>query len=220
MPIHNDTEGDPMTKIFFLCSILFAAAGARENPFFVNNAALSLPVTSNTPDNLPRLTALPYNVPNQARILKEVSFTIQNLDGSIETKTMKIDRSIDWHAPLMVSQSAHAVSAESPIKASGNAKSAVADFGFVRFETNGKRLTIKSNDPIIRHFALTDPNQIIIDFKRSAIFTTKEKKLNTPPYASVTVANHGKFARATIVLDGRYDYSLNKNSGVITLTCR
>lgn len=207
-----------MTKTFFLCAALMSVLSARENPFFTHDESHSLPITSNIPDTLPKLTSLPYNFPNQARILKEVSFTIQNLDGSIETRTMNIEKSIDWHTPLILSQSSRSGSANAP--ASTVAQSSVADFGFVRFDTNGKHLTIKSNDPMIRHFSLTEPNRIIVDFNRNEIFTIKEKILNSPPYTSVNITNQGKFVRATIVLDGRYDYSLTKNGRVISINCR
>lgn len=207
-----------MTKTFFLCAALMSTLCARENPFFTHNESHSLPISSNVPDTLPRLTSLPYNFPNQARILKEVTFTIQNLDGSIETRTMDIEKSIDWHTPLILSQSSRNGSMNTP--ATVVAQSSVADFGFVRFDTNGKHLTIKSNDPMIRHFYLTEPNRIIVDFKRNEIFTIKEKILNIPPYTSVNITNQGKFVRATIVLDGRYDYSLTKNGSIISINCR
>lgn len=206
-----------MTKTFFLCAALMSALSARENPFFTHDESHSLPITSNVPDTLPRLTSLPYNFPNQARVLKEVSFTIQNLDGSIETRTMNIEKSIDWHTPLILTQSSRN---GSNTPAAVLAQSSVADFGFVRFDSNGKHLTIKSNDPMIRHFSLTEPNRIIVDFNRNEIFTVKEKILNAPPYTSVNITNQGKFVRATIVLDGRYDYSLTKNGRVISINCR
>jgi hypothetical protein len=209
-----------VTKTFLLCTLLLSAAGARENPFFAADGSSALPVTSNIPDTLPKLSSLPFSFPNQARILKEVSFTFQNIDGSIETRTMTVDHSIDWHRPVMIAQSSRGLSAEASEKSSNTPKSSSADFGFVRFDANGKHLTIRSNYAVIRHFALTEPNRIIIDFKRKQIFAPKEKLLNSPPFTSVGIANHGQFIRATIILDGRYDYSLSKNGGVISIDCR
>lgn len=206
-----------MTKTFFLCAALVSLLAARENPFFTHDES-HLPVTSNIPDSLPKLTTLPYNFPNQARVLKEVSFTVQNLDGSIETRTMTIEKSIDWHTPLTLSQGSRSGSVDKP--SSAVAQSANADFGFLRFSTNGKHLTIKSNDPMIRHFSLTEPNRIIVDFNHNEVFTMKEKVLNAPPYNAVNITNQGKFVRATIILDGRYDYSLTKNGGIISIICR
>lgn len=209
-----------MTKTFFLGALLISAATARENPFFAADESLKMPVTSNVPDTLPKLSSLPYTLPNEARILKEVSFTIQNIDGSIETRTMNVDRSIDWHRPLIIAQSSRTKGSDSSDKPALGPKSTSADFGFVRFDANGKHLAIKSNYAVIRHFMLTEPNRIIIDFKRKEIFTPKEKLLNSPPYTSVGVANHGQFIRATVILDGRYDYTLSKEEGVVSVDCR
>lgn len=211
-----------MRKPLLVCAILISAAMARENPFFPAEKSLTLPVTSNIPDTLPPLTALRYNLPNQARTLKEVSFTVQNVDGTIETHTLAVDKSIDWHTSLMVSQSAHPNRAvdSAEICSAPSKSSSSADFGFIRFDTKGKSLTLKSKDPMIRHFALTEPNRIVIDFKRKDIFPTKEKNLNAPPYVSVNVSNQGKFIRAVLVLDGSYDYVLKNSGGLISIRCK
>lgn len=206
-----------MTKTFFLCALILSASAARENPFFEADISRSLPVTSNIPDTLPKLTSTSYTLPNQARILKEVSFTIQNVDGSIETQVVQVDRSIDWHSPLVISQSSRGISGGSSNDYSANS---MADFGFLRIDTKGKRLAISSKYQMMRHFSLTDPNRIIIDYKHQEVFTPKEKILNAPPYASASVANHGKFVRLTLVLDGRYDYTLKNNAGMISINCR
>ena len=200
------------TKILFLCAAMISMAMARENPFFAIDT--SLPVTSNIPDTLPKLTAASYNFPNQARVLKEVSFTIQNVDGSIETRTMQVDNAIDWHAPLVISQASRSV------VGSSTRSTSAADFGFVRIETKEKRLTITSNDTMIRHFTLGNPNRIIIDYKHKEPFDVKEKILNAPPYKSVSVANHGQFVRVTVILDGRYDYTLKNNGKNVLIYCR
>lgn len=207
-----------MRKIFFLCAALISAATARENPFFATAESAALPVTSNIEDSRPELTSLPYTFSSQARTLKEISFTIQNVDGSIETRTMTVNRNIDWHAPIVISQSSQSASAKSGISAIG--KNSSADFGFIRIDTKGKRLVITSNDSMIRHFSLTNPNRIIIDYKHQEPIVLTEKVLNAPPYASVRIANHGKFVRATVTLDGKYNYSLTKNAGFVSIICR
>lgn len=205
-----------MTKIFFLCAALMSTITARENPFFAAAESSALPVTSNMLESRPKLTSLPYNLSTQARVLKEISFTVQNVDGSIETRTVAVDKDIDWHAPLIISQSSRSHSTESGIS---DGKSSSADFGFIHIDTHGKRLVIKTNDTLVRHFALTDPNRIVIDYKHQEPFTLKNKALNAPPYTSVSIANHGKFVRVTLTLDGKYDYSLKNSAGFVSITC-
>jgi hypothetical protein len=81
-------------------------------------------------------------------------------------------------------------------------------------------MTVKTAAPVIRHFALSEPNRIVIDFKKNTLFSKKEMKLNAPPFLSVSVANHGTFGRASITLDGRYRYTLKQTGETIVITCR
>ncbi len=201
-----------MKHSLFLSFLLLTPLFARENPFFSTNE--SKKVTSNIIESKPQMGNIPYKLPDQARVLKEVTFTIQNVDGSIENRKIIVDQSIDWHRPIQLSQSpiANSSSLISP--------SSAADFGFIRFDTKGKILTIKTSDPLVRHFVLSDPNRIVLDFKRDSGLKTADKQLNSAPYKTVQVGNHGKFVRATITLDGRYRYSLNNIGGLITITCK
>lgn len=201
-------------KPLYLSLLLVSSLSARENPFFNANETASRAVTSNVPDKIPPLINESFVLPNEARVLKEVTFTIQNLDGSIETRKMVVDKSIDWHKSVVISQS-QAVQAVNTSKAAAS-----ADFGFIRFSTSGKRLTVRTSDAVIRNFTLSDPDRIVIDFKHSASFVTAEKMLNSAPFKSVTLGNHGKFLRATIALDGRYTCTFEKNKDFITIVCK
>lgn len=205
-----------MKHSLFLSLFLFGALCARENPFFAANPSDVQKVTSNLPDTKPQLSSVNYTLPNQARILKEVTLTIQNIDGSIEKRKIQIDQSIDWHRSLTISQSNGSTTAPS----SEINKISSANFGFIRFNSQGKNLTIKTTDVLVRHFVLSSPNRIVLDFKRNTAFQSMQQKLNAAPYLDVTIGNHGKFARATITLDGRYDYVLNKMGELISITCK
>jgi len=204
-----------MKRSFYLSLLLLTSLLARENPFFSADTALKEKVTSNTPDNTPQLDSVNYILPDQVRILKEVTFTIQNLDGSIETRKMQVDKSVDWHKSLTISQTNSAQTIHANLESSSS-----ADFGFIRFDSKGKRLAIKTQNPLMRHFVLSDPNRIVLDFKSDAVFNAMQKPLKASPFIDVSVGNHGKFIRATILLDGRYSYTLNKTGELISITCK
>jgi len=204
-----------MKRSLYLSLILLAPLIARDNPFFATDESKKEKITSNCPDNKPQLESINYSLPDQARILKEVTFTIQNLDGSIETRKIEVDQSIDWHKSLTVSQTKNASYPHSTLDNAGS-----ADFGFIRFDSKGKRLSIKTFDTLIRHFVLSNPNRIVLDFKNTSIFKITKKELGASPYLNVTVGNHGKFIRATITLDGRYSYTLNKTGEFISIICK
>lgn len=204
-----------MKHSFFLSISLLTSLCARENPFFAIDPAKNSKITSNVIESKPVLGSVNYVLPDQARVLKEVTFTIQNLDGSVEQRKMVVDQSIDWHRPITLSQGGQIKPAME--KKSGTSS---ADFGFIRFDANGKRLSIITKDPLARHFVLSDPSRIVLDFKKSALFQADEKNLNSGVFQSVAITNHAKFARATITLDGRYRYELTKNSGEIIIICK
>lgn len=203
-----------MHPLLFIPFLFLSPLIGRENPFFPTSDTLA--VTSNLPDSKPLLTSARYTLPDTARLLKEVTITFQHADGTIDTRTIEIDKSVDWHKPLIVMQGDSVASTSS-----GHLKTySSADFGFIRFDTKGKWMTVKTAAPVIRHFALSEPNRIVIDFKSSKIFSKRDTKLNAPPFLSVSVANHGTFGRASITLDGRYRYTLKQTGETIVITCR
>lgn len=203
-----------MNRSLLLSLLLSAAVEGRDNPFFTTNPSQTQKITSNLPDNRPPLGTVPYNFPDQSRIIKEITFTVQNLDGSIETQKIELDRTIDWHKPILITQG------KSSVVENDSMKSSSADFGPIKIETRGKRLSLTSSAQVVRHFALTSPNRIVLDFDDDRSFTKIEKMLSSPPYLSVSVGNHGKFIRAIITLDGRYGYVLKKSGNIISIVCK
>lgn len=202
-----------MNPLLLVPLLLLSPLIARENPFFPTTESRS--VTSNLPDTKPALSTVHYNLPDQARLLKEITLTFQNLDGTIESRTVEVDRSIDWHKSLIISQGANTASARNNASTASS-----ADFGFIRFDTKGNRMAIKTAVPVLRHFVLSEPNRIVIDFKTNKVFTKKEMRLDAPPFLSVSVANHVKFGRASITLDGRYRYTFKQTGDTIVITCK
>ena len=148
-------------------------------------------------------------------MLKQVTLTIQNLDGSIDTQLIEVDRTIDWHRPLVITQGA----GDRVISSAHNSR-ADATIGSISVHTEGKRLSITSPYPLMRHFSLSQPNRIVFDFKNDKEFATVEKMLNAAPFLSLSVGTHGKFIRATVTLDGRYRYTAKQNGKTVTIICK
>lgn len=205
-----------MRKTLYFSIILLTAGLARENPFFSTTENQTMGLSSNHVPHQPPLTSMTYNFPNQARVLKEATFTFQNVDGSVETRRLEIDQSINWHNPLVLSQSGSSKASKSVAMN----KSTQADCGFIQFIGSGNRISLLSKDPVIRSFNLSDPNSIAIDFKHISSFKPYEKPLGSSPYTKVKVTNHGKFARAIITLDGRYSCSVAKTDQGATVHCQ
>ncbi|MGZ8546426.1 MAG: AMIN domain-containing protein, partial [Sulfuricurvum sp.] len=82
------------------------------------------------------------------------------------------------------------------------------------------RMSLLAKDPMIRHFTLTNPDSIVIDFRHDGSFDTFEKTLNASPYKKVKITHHGKFARVTLTLDGHYVCSVAKNEQGVSIVCK
>ena len=205
-----------MNKALYISALLVVSAFARENPFFSTQESSTMPISSNATIHKPPLTSITYSFPDQARVLKEATFTFQNVDGSLETRKVQIDQTIDWRHPLILSQ--HASQKTTPTTPINNASN--ADNGFIQFVHSQNRISLVTKDPLLRSFSLRDPSSIIIDFVHPTTFTTYEKNLSTSPYAKVKVTYHGKFARALITLDGKYTCSVRKTDQGASVICK
>lgn len=201
-------------KGLILSSLLIVTLLGRDNPFFSTEENAQLPLSSNKTSHKPPLTSLTYNFPDHARVLKEATFTFQNVDGSIETRRIEIDQSIDWHAPLVLSHSPNLKTA------SESAGSTSANFDFIRFNASQNRLVITSADPLVRYFTQSEPNALVVDFQHKSPFASRSQNLSGHPYGKVKVSNHGKFARATITLDGHYSCTITPSGQDTIINCK
>jgi len=208
-----------MNKVLLVSAMLSYSLLARENPFFSITEGATMTMSANKVPHHPPLTSMTYNFPDQARVLKEATFTFQNVDGSLETRKLQIDQSIDWHNPLVLSQyggeKKAAAAATSTI-----GQSITADNSFIQFQPSGNRISLITKDPVLRSFSLSDPSSMIVDFAHTALFTPYEKTLNASPFTKVKITNHGKFARAIITLDGRYTCVVSKTAQGAAVVCK
>lgn len=219
MPIYFQSKMEQrlMNKILLLSAMLSCSLLARDNPFFSINESASMPMSSNKVPLQPPLTSMTYNFPDQARVLKEATFTFQNVDGSLETRKLQIDQSIDWRHPLVLSQ--YGVEKKEEAK-SNIGQTSNANNGFIQFQASGNRISLITKDPVLRSFSLSDPSSIIVDFTHTTLFTPYEKALNASPFLKVKVTNHGKFARAIITLDGRHACVVSKTAQGAAVVCK
>lgn len=205
-----------MIKSIFLASVLIASAFSRENPFFATSENPATSVTSEKKLNKPPLQSMTYNFPDQARVLQEVTFKFVNLDGSIETRHFEVDQSIDWRSPIVLSQS-NSKKIETSIPAK---ESNTQEKSFVQIIPSGNQVSLLINAPMIRHFTLSDPNSIVVDFKHNEVFQGFEKPINSAPFIKAKITNHGKFARIILVLDGHHECKVSKTTQGAQVICK
>lgn len=206
-------------KVLIAIFLLLSALEARENPFFPSDGEKEIPYTSNEKKPLPNLKRATITLPSKARILESVTVKYKNLDGSIESKTVDIENTIDWHLPLFISQSYYAENektptkdiekvkkSEEPRKVEANGK--VASIEYADFYISGKSFKITTKDKLIRNFLMAKPHRIVLDFQRDATIKPYTKVNPNNIFSKIRVGNHSGYYRVVIELDGYYRYSL------------
>ncbi len=208
-----------MKKILLSLLALTSLTFARENPFFPSEGTKDLPISSNTPVGRPQLGRTAITLPDSARILKNVTIKYQNLDGSLESKSITLDHNVDWHIPIFISQSYNSNKKPKTLKKKKSAlKPTQSITDFVGYSINGNTIELISDDKVIRDFMLINPHRVAIDFKRDTSFKSKNIPLTSKPFKMIKYGNHGSYYRVVIVLDGKYRYKLTKHSGKVVIS--
>lgn len=201
-----------LIKVLFITLLLLITLDARENPFFPSDGEKDMPLTSNEDKTLPPLKRAAISFPPQARVLQKVTIEYKTLDGSVESKSIELQNSIDWHLPIFISQSYAENSNEQKSSSAEKEFEKIASIKYASFYTSDKELKIITTDKILRNFLLVEPHRIVIDFKRDTSLKsyTKENKKNV--FTKIRIGNHSGYYRAVIELDGLYTYTMEKIS--------
>ncbi|MGL2360829.1 AMIN domain-containing protein [Helicobacter pylori] len=147
------------------------------------------------------------DLPTSARILKQITLTYQDVDGSIHSKVVGIDKSIDWHYPLKLSQ--HTLNQDAFEK-----RYQIQDFDFLM--TNNTMI-LRSPYKILRSFVLVNPYRIVLDTQKGPLDIYQNMDLNQKFFSHIKVGTHKDYYRITLILDGKYRYLLEEKNGAYEL---
>ncbi len=200
-----------MIKFLIFLILIFISLDARENPFFPSKGEKDISQTSNSVSTMEPLKTAKFSLPSNARSLESITVNYKNFDGSSDSKTVQINRSIDWHSSIFISQKD--ISAQLRFKK-------VASIKYASFLTLDKQLKIVTKDKLIRNFLLVKPHRIVLDFKRDTYLKAYEKKIYKNIFKKIRVGNHKGYYRVVIELDGYYKYSYKMISNGILLQLR
>jgi len=207
-----------LIKVLFVLFFLFITLEARENPFFPAKGEKDIPYTSNQVKSTQPLKRSSLTLPSSARIIKKVTIEYENLDATIDKKSIDLDNSIDWHLPIFISQNytqsetKAEMKEEKPKKKETIEYKEIASVKHAKFLSWQKTLKIVTQDKIIRNFLLVKPHRIVVDFKRDTNIKSYSKDNKGDVFCGVRVGNHAGYYRAVIELDGQYRYTMQKVS--------
>ena len=207
-----------LRPLFFI-SVMLLPLFARENPFFPVNGSTVPNYSTNQIEKPENFQSVRVKLPDTVRILKSVTLTCENLDGSISTKEIPINKAIDWHESIVISKQSSNTKKESCKTEPKTVKKfdEIGSLAFISFYALDKKLKITTKDKLLRKFKLVKPDRIVLDFKRNADFRTFVFK-GIAPFKKITVGNHDAFYRAVIELDGRYSYHIRPTKEGYLLT--
>ena len=209
-------------RIIIILFMLVESMYARVNPFFPSKDSDSIAITTNTPEQHPSLKSISLVLPSSARVIKEVSIAYVNIDGSEERKTVAVDNSIDWHLPIVVSQSGSSSTniKNIPVQVKNdNSFREIGSFKNISFYAKNKTLKIDTKDKYIQNFLIVSPHRIVVDFKGDYDFRSLTKNVSNSVFKSIKIGNHDGYYRVVIELDGQYKYNFSqeKESYIINL---
>jgi len=207
-----------------LCVTLFLLANldARENPFFPANGEKDIPYTTNQTQKIEPLKRSSITLPSSARIIKKVTIEYENLDATVETRSIELKNKVDWHLPIFISQNFSETQSEKQVAQKEEIQkfTEIASIAYAKFFENFKSLKIVTDDKIIRDFLLVKPHRIVLDFKRDASIKSYSKKNKNSRFVKIRVGNHAGYYRTVIELDGLYRYKMKKVSDGYMLDLR
>ena len=185
-----------MKKIILLFPLLIFA---RINPFE--------PVI--TPQNIniekPKyFHKIKVHLPSNARILKKIIFVYQTLNSDIKQKDVIVNKAIDFHSPIIVSQKYKIF----PMK--------ILYFPNFKLFIKNKKLFFNTKDKLLRVFFLADPFRLVLDFKKRVNFLTIVKTVRDSFVKKVVVGAHKGFYRVVVYFDAKYLFKVKKDiNGVL-----
>ena len=188
--------------LLFLASSLFG----RLNPFVPTMNIEN--ITDNRPEDVGYFTEANIYLPSSSRIIKKVTLTHQNLDGSIEEVSKNIDKKIDWHYAVSISQPHEEGSDRTYSYLFKNVD--LKEISFIKINAAKNAVLLDTKDTIIRSFMLTKPYRIVIDFKADERFLGKTQNISGSYFKKVVIGNHDGYYRTVLYLDRYYDFKLDK----------
>lgn len=207
-----------MSRYILILIFSFSALIARENPFSPV-VAEGVTLTTNQFEKFTPLKRASVKLPSTARTIESVTVSYKNLDGSIRSKTIELQNSIDWHLPIFITQN-YQEEKITPAKIQKSLQkkvfSEIAKLPFIKFKIYKNEIFLETKDKMLRNFLLVNPHRIVCDFKRETSIRSYTKKIKNEDVTQIKVGTHKGYYRVVIELDGSYRYNkVSNNEGYL-----
>jgi len=207
-----------MKKIFTISFLLLSLLVARDNPFQEVVIQGNIHIDNKFIEEPKYFKKSKIYLPDTSRIIKNVIIEYQNLDGTISKHKKRVNRAVDWHYPLILTQQKRNEKIQFKDKTKTKLykckierpKQAIKAFQFSVINMCEKKMLIATKDELIREFYLPNPARIVLDFARERGARTKViKNLQVIPFNKIVIGKHNSYYRMVIYMDGKYKYRLS-----------
>ena len=89
----------------------------------------------------------------------------------------------------------------------------VEQIGVLKIGIEESAIRLMMKDPIIKYFALTGPDRIVIDFKDIRYLEPMTKEITAPWVSKIATATHDDYNRVVIYLKEPKQFTISKNRG-------
>ncbi len=89
----------------------------------------------------------------------------------------------------------------------------VTELGVLKVEVGVDTLRFMIKDPIVKYFAMENPERIVLDFKDLRYFEPMQKPIESPAFSSIATASHDHYNRVVIRLHAKRDFTIVKSRG-------
>lgn len=138
------------------------------------------------------------NAPPQQQV--EESFTETEIEPIIPMQDPDLETTSD--------QTTEEMPTIEPVVTSGVKE--VVNYEQARFVFRENSGYVETKDPLIKHFFISNPPSIVMDFKALSDFASKRKELNTAPFIKLEMGAHGDYYRVVFRLDKAHTYTIDK----------
>ncbi|MBZ7939511.1 AMIN domain-containing protein [Campylobacter sp. W0014] len=207
-------------RILTIFLIFTSFLNADENPFKVEKKEKMI-----VPQEFQERS---FKFNSDARILKSVTFHYVKADGSEDKFNVDINKSINWHDSYVLTHSKTPepskildVSVTIPQNTGQETnKTTEVDiplqiakiYDFISYTVYKNKIKLNTQDDLISDFSVGNPSKIIIDFKSTVIYPTKNIRLKNSIFKRIDFGSHKGYYRLVIYLDGVYNYEIQKDS--------
>ncbi len=152
------------------------------------------------------------------QILIDAGFTLEQGDRGWAAAQIAKNRSLADLEALLAGQDV-SMSASTPLSGSPNIVR-FKQMGFLHLEYADRQMAIKTIDPVRKHFMLSNPDRLVVDFERMRGVENITLPLQDGTFQKVSIGRHAGWYRVVIQLDRGYKYDLRKGEDGPNITLR